>query len=89
MDLVFDTYGKQTLTCKADDVIEVIPFGTVFCSKNIIDPYEGVLLYRSELLPVVGPVPKMEKDRTNAWVIVFKSHGQICRGVPELLEDIA
>lgn len=85
MDVVFETFKNQTLSCESTDVIEIVAFETTFCCESLVEPYEALILYESELLPVVGPLPQSDAERKNSWVIVFETHGQICHGVPELV----
>jgi hypothetical protein len=70
-----------------DTVKELIPYGTLFTSPLVREPYAALLYYRDRILPVRGPLPTawdvtadvMERP----WILVFNDYARVVIGLPE------
>ncbi len=66
---------------------EIIPYGSLFTSPLVRQPYAALLYYRDRILPVHGPLPRVFDATMDVmerpWILVFADHARVVIGLPE------
>jgi hypothetical protein len=74
-----------------EEALELLPYQGVFASPMLKSPFEGLLVHRGKLVPVLGPLPAEAapgapvEDRP--WILLMKGCAQAVRGLPEFVEE--
>lgn len=68
-----------------EDSRAVLPWHPILQSSCLKVPFTGILYYRGEVFPVVGPIDESEKD--NVWLFLAHDHARMIYGLPEFPED--
>lgn len=70
-----------------ESVRALLPLQPLLQSNCLREPISGILYYRSEVFPVIGPVDSSEIEDT--WILLTNDHARMIYGVPEFPEDIS
>jgi len=77
----------STLEIAREEALELMPYRALFTSPMLKAPLEGLVVYRGELIPVLGPLPPpgaaSRYASEQAWVLLMKDCAQVIRGLPE------
>lgn len=77
----------STLEIAREEALELMPYRALFTNPMLKAPLEGLVVYRGELIPVLGPLPSPASASRHAddqpWVLLMKGCAQVIRGLPE------
>ena len=77
----------------AQEAQELLPYRHVLRSTVFKKPIEGILIYRGNPVPVLGPMPQEGAETLDVdqrpWILVVKNCAQVVRGLPSLEEAVS
>ena len=90
MKLRIHTVEGEHRELESSEICEVIPYQNIFLSTHLKKPYEGAIVYRGKIIPVLGPVAHLWNSNGSyderPWILILKDHACIIQGLPEVLE---
>ncbi len=70
-----------------EEVRAMLPLQPILQTNCLKEPVSGILYYRGEIFPVIGPVDMSETADT--WILLALDHARMIHGIPEFPEDKA
>lgn len=68
-----------------ENVRALIPMQPILQSGCLKEPVSGVIYYRSEVFPVIGPIDLSESS--DSWLLLANDHARMIYGYPVFPED--